>query len=59
MLKLTKLLLIISGVLLIYDAYLMALNKPNSLNKNLPLPCPVTLGFLGLGILSSVFTKKD
>ncbi len=56
--KLTKILLTISGLLLIFDAYLMAAKKPNQLNPNLPLPCPVTLAFLGAGLISAVCTGK-
>lgn len=62
MLKASKILLIIAGVLLILDAILMAAGKPNPL-FGWPLPCPVTLTILGLGIFlfaigSDAFNKK-
>ncbi|MGD0855844.1 MAG: hypothetical protein ABSA18_08590 [Dehalococcoidia bacterium] len=42
--------LIIAAVLLFVDASLMFAHRPNPL-KGLPLPCPITLIVLGLGIL--------
>ena len=42
--------LIIAAILLFFDAALMFARRPNPL-KGLPLPCPVTLIVLGLGIL--------
>ncbi len=62
MLKASKILLIIASVLLILDAILMAAGKPNPL-FGWPLPCPVTLTILGLGIFlfaigSEAFNKK-
>jgi len=62
MLKASKILLIIAGVLLIVDAILMAAGKPNPL-FGWPLPCPVTLTILGLGIIlfaigSKAFNKE-
>ena len=50
MLFASQILLIIAGVLLVADAVLMALHRPN-LIKSWPLPCPVTLIFLGVGVL--------
>jgi len=50
MLLASQILLIIAGVLLVFDAVLMALHRPNPV-KGWPLPCPVTLIFLGVGIL--------
>ena len=50
MLLSSQILLILAGILLIYDAYLMFAHKPNPL-KGLPLPCPVTLIFLGVGVI--------
>ena len=50
MLLASSILLIIAAMLLFYDAVLMFTGKPNPL-KGLPLPCPVTLIVLGLGIL--------
>ena len=50
MLLASLILLIIAGVLLLVDAVLMALHRPNPI-KGWPLPCPVTLIFLGMGVL--------
>ena len=50
MLFASQILLIIAGVLLVVDAVLMALHRPNFI-KGWPLPCPVTLIFLGVGVL--------
>ena len=50
MLLASQILLIIAGVLLIVDAALMIARRPNPL-FGLPLPCPVTLIVLGLGVL--------
>jgi hypothetical protein len=57
MLKLAKLLLMIGGGLLIIDAGLMATGRPNPL-FGWPLPCPVTLVILGLGIVLFAFSSK-
>lgn len=58
MFKAGKILLIIAGFLLIVDAVLMAARIPNPL-LGWPLPCPVTLTLLGLGILLTVFGSKS
>ena len=50
MLLAAQILLIIAGALLILDASLMIARKPNPL-AGWPLPCPVTLIVLGLGVL--------
>jgi hypothetical protein len=50
MLFTAKLLLFIAGLLLILDAYLMYAKKPNPI-KGFPLPCPITLAILGLGLV--------
>ena len=50
MLLASQILLIIASVLLIADAVMMALHRPNPI-KGWPLPCPVTLVFLGVGLL--------
>ena len=50
MLIASQILLIIAGVLLIIDASLMIARHPNPL-AGLPLPCPITLIVLGLGVL--------
>jgi hypothetical protein len=57
MFKAGKILLIIAGFLLIVDAVMMALRVPNPL-LGWPLPCPVTLTILGLGILLTAFGSK-
>jgi hypothetical protein len=57
MLKAAKVLLIIAGLLLILDAVLMAARIPNPL-FGWPLPCPVTLCVLGLGILLFTFGSR-
>lgn len=56
MLKVSRILLIIAGLLLIYDAVLMATGRPNPLGW--PLPCPITLTALGAGILLFAFASK-
>jgi hypothetical protein len=58
MLKAGKILLIIAGFLLILDAFLMAARIPNPL-FGWPLPCPVTLVVLGLGILLTAFGSQS
>ncbi len=63
MLTASKILLIIGGLLLILDAFMMAARIPNPL-FGWPLPCPVTMVVLGLGILlfalgSKAFRKSD
>ena len=50
MLLASYILLIIAAILLIYDAILMFTGRPNPI-KGWPLPCPVTLIALGLGLL--------
>ena len=50
MLLASQILLIIAGVLLCADAALMFARRPNPL-AGLPLPCPVTLVVLGLGVI--------
>jgi hypothetical protein len=62
MLKASKVVLIVAGVLLIFDAALMATGTPNPL-FGWPLPCPVTLVVLAVGIVLSVlggsgFTRR-
>ena len=56
MLKVSKLCFIVSGFLLIVDSTLMILNKPNPLG--LPLPCPITLIILGIGLILFSLAKK-
>lgn len=50
MLLASQILLIIAGLSLFFDASLMITGRPNPV-KGWPLPCPVTLIFLGLGII--------
>ena len=50
MLLASQILLIIASVLLVADGVMMALHRPNPI-KGWPLPCPVTLVFLGVGLL--------
>ena len=50
MLLTAQILLIIAGIMLIVDAAFMFARRPNPLG-GLPLPCPVTLVILGLGVL--------
>lgn len=59
----SKILLIIGGLLLILDAFMMAARISNPL-FGWPLPCSVTMVVLGLGILllilgSKAFRKSD
>ncbi|MFZ2399255.1 MAG: hypothetical protein WAW31_11420 [Smithella sp.] len=56
MLKIAKICFVISGFLLIADSTLMILNKPNPLG--LPLPCPITLSILGIGLILFSLAKK-
>jgi len=58
MLTASKVLLIIAGLLLMLDAVLMAARIPNPL-FGWPLPCPVTLVALGLGILLFALGSKS
>jgi hypothetical protein len=50
MLLAAQIILIIAGILLIYDAVLMLTHRPNPM-KGMPLPCPSTLIFLGVGVI--------
>lgn len=56
MIKIAKICFIISGALLITDSTLMILNKPNPLG--LPLPCPITLIILAVGLITFSVAKK-
>ncbi|HON59702.1 MAG TPA: hypothetical protein PLT45_09250 [Smithella sp.] len=56
MLKISKICFVVSGFLLIADSALMILNKPNPLG--LPLPCPITLMILGVGLILFSVAKK-
>jgi hypothetical protein len=50
MLLAAQILLIIAGIFLLIDASLMFARRPNPL-AGLPLPCPITLVVLGLGVI--------
>jgi hypothetical protein len=50
MLLASQLILIIAGVLALYDAFLMITHRPNPV-KGWPLPCPMTMLCLGVGII--------
>ena len=50
MLLISQILLIIAGLLLLLDATFMILHRPNPF-KGWPLPCPITLICLGLGVI--------
>lgn len=56
MIKIAKICFVVSGILLIVDSTLMILNKPNPLG--LPLPCPITLIILGIGLILFSVSKK-
>jgi hypothetical protein len=57
MLIASKIPLIIAGILLIIDSILMATGIPNPL-LGWPLPCPITIFLLGLGIILFAFGSK-
>ncbi len=50
MLLAAQILLILAGILLLVDASFMITRRPNPL-KGWPLPCPITLILLGLGVI--------
>jgi hypothetical protein len=50
MLTASMVILIIAGVLALYDAFLMITHRPNPV-KGWPLPCPMTMLFLGVGLI--------
>jgi hypothetical protein len=56
-LKASKILLVTAGVLLMCDATLMATGTPNPL-FGWPLPCPVTLTILGVGVILFALGSK-
>ena len=62
MLQAGKIILFLAGLLFIFDAFLMGLHIPNPL-FGWPLPCPVTMITLGIGLVlftlgSKVFSKQ-
>jgi hypothetical protein len=50
MLKTSKILLIVAGILLVLDAILIVAGIPNPL-FGWPLPCPMTYVILGVGLI--------
>jgi len=54
MLKASKILLIIAGILLIADAILIVVGNP----FNWPLPHPITITILGAGLILFAFGSK-
>ncbi|MBN1533360.1 MAG: hypothetical protein JXA20_11900 [Spirochaetes bacterium] len=54
--KLWRICFVASGILLVIDAVLMILGRPNPLG--LPLPCPITLIILGAGLVLFAASKK-
>ncbi|MDY6861708.1 MAG: hypothetical protein SV062_01830 [Thermodesulfobacteriota bacterium] len=57
MIKLSKICFVISGCTLIFDSILMILGKPNPIG--LPLPCPITLIILAVGLISFGLAKSE
>ena len=51
MLLFSKILLVIAGIGLIVDGIFIIAGLPNIVNPAWPLPCPVILILLGLGII--------
>jgi hypothetical protein len=50
MLLASQIILIIAGVLALFDAFLMVTHRPNPV-KSWPLPCPMTMLFMGVGLI--------
>jgi hypothetical protein len=50
MLLASQIILIIAGALLLFDVFLIITHRPNPM-KSWPLPCPMTLLFLGIGVI--------
>jgi hypothetical protein len=50
MLLASQIILIIAGVLLLFDVFLILTHRPNPV-KTWPLPCPMSLLFLAIGII--------
>lgn len=48
---LSKVLLVVSGIGLIIDGIFMIAGLPNIVNPAWPLPCPIVLILLGLGLI--------
>jgi hypothetical protein len=58
MIVISKWLLMVAGVALILDSACMAFHIPNPL-FGWPLPCPLTLLFLGAGIILFAISSKS
>ena len=50
MLLASQIILIIAGVLALFDVFLMVTHRPNPV-KSWPIPCPMTMLFLGVGLI--------
>ena len=51
MLLAAQIILIITGLLLIGDMVFLVTHRPNPINKEWPLPCPLTIILLGVGVI--------
>ncbi len=51
MLLFSKILLVISGLLFIFDGVFIIQKKPNILNPDWPLPCPLLYICFGIGLV--------
>ncbi len=50
MLLASQIILIIAGALALFDVFLMVTHRPNPV-KSWPIPCPMTMLFLGVGLI--------
>ena len=50
MLLVAQIILIIAGLLALFDVFLMVTHRPNPV-KSWPIPCPMTMLFLGVGLI--------
>ncbi len=50
MLLVSQIILIIAGLLALFDVFLMITHRPNPV-KSWPIPCPMTMLFLGVGLI--------
>ncbi len=50
MLLASQIILIIAGLLALFDVFLMVTHRPNPV-KSWPIPCPMTMLFLGVGLI--------
>lgn len=56
MLSLAKILLVIAGLFLILDGIFIIAGRPNFVNAEWGLPCPIVLIILGLGLVLYIFS---